>query len=242
LFDVINTNQHVCIVLEYASGGDHFDHILAHRYLEEEDACKLFSQLISRVWYIHQKKIIHRDLKLENLLLDRQRNVIITDFEFANTFHQNANGLMQTSCSSPCYAAPELVTSDMYVGTAADVWSCGVILYAMLAGSLPFNDDPANPEGDNIKLLYQYIFNTPLSFPDHVSTEARDLLSSMLVVDPKNRVELTQFMGHKWLDTYSDLFSSTTGELERAVMVEHQARQGLALPHHKLINTQNSKQ
>ena len=154
LYDVIETDKYIGIILEYASGGELFDHILAHRYLREKDACKLFSQLLSGVWYIHQKKIVHRDLKLENLLLDRNRNVIITDFGFANRFEHRADDLMQTSCGSPCYAAPELVISDgLYVGSAVDIWSCGVILYAMLAGYLPFDDDPANPDGDNINLL-----------------------------------------------------------------------------------------
>ncbi|KAI0084342.1 kinase-like domain-containing protein [Irpex rosettiformis] len=181
LYDVIETDKYIGIILEYASGGELFDHILAHRYLRERDACKLFCQLISGVWYIHQKKIVHRDLKLENLLLDRNRNVIITDFGFANRFEHRADDLMQTSCGSPCYAAPELVISDgLYVGSAVDIWSCGVILYAMLAGYLPFDDDPANPDGDNINLLYRYIVNTPLSFPDYISADARDLLSMML--------------------------------------------------------------
>ncbi|KDQ17126.1 hypothetical protein BOTBODRAFT_106198, partial [Botryobasidium botryosum FD-172 SS1] len=170
LIDVIETDKYIGIILEYASGGELFDHILAHRYLKERDACKLFAQLISGVSYIHEKKIVHRDLKLENLLLDRNRNVIITDFGFANRFEHRADDLMQTSCGSPCYAAPELVISEgLYVGSAVDIWSCGVILYAMLAGYLPFDDDPANPDGDNINLLYKYIINTPLTFPDYIS-------------------------------------------------------------------------
>ena len=98
LYDVIETDKYIGIILEYASGGELFDHILAHRYLREKDACKLFCQLISGVWYIHQKKIVHRDLKLENLLLDRHRNVIITDFGFANRFEHRSDDLMQTSC------------------------------------------------------------------------------------------------------------------------------------------------
>ncbi|KAJ6490205.1 kinase-like domain-containing protein [Mycena vitilis] len=193
LYDVIETDKYIGIIIEYASGGELFDHILAHRYLRERDASKLFSQLISGVWYIHQKKIVHRDLKLENLLLDRHRNVIITDFGFANRFEHRADDLMQTSCGSPCYAAPELVISEgLYVGSAVDIWSCGVILYAMLAGYLPFDDDPANPDGDNINLLYKYIVSTPLSFPEYVSEAARDLLGMMLVPDPRRRAGLEE--------------------------------------------------
>ena len=160
LHDMIHDESRIGIVLEYASGGELFDYILTHRYLKDTPARRLFAQLISGVGYLHKKGIVHRDLKLENLLLDRNRNIIITDFGFANMFDAKdelseeeefnlhdrefvkrfgmdkvkANGtrrgdLMQTSCGSPCYAAPELVVSDsLYTGRKVDVWSCGVIL------------------------------------------------------------------------------------------------------------------
>jgi len=158
LHEMVETDRHIGIILEYASGGELFDYILNHRYLKDGPARKLFSQLISGVGYLHKKGIVHRDLKLENLLLDRNKNIIITDFGFANTFDPNEElseeieyrlgdkdfirslglegsdgarrgDLMQTSCGSPCYAAPELVVSDsLYTGRKVDVWSCGVIL------------------------------------------------------------------------------------------------------------------
>jgi protein-serine/threonine kinase len=160
LHEMVETDRHIGIILEYASGGELFDYILNHRYLKDHPARRLFAQLVSGVGYLHKKGIVHRDLKLENLLLDRNRNIIITDFGFANTFNPadelgdeieynltnrefvkrmkldrpDANGmkrgdLMQTSCGSPCYAAPELVVSDsLYTGRKVDVWSCGVIL------------------------------------------------------------------------------------------------------------------
>ena len=257
LYDVIETDKYIGIILEYASGGELFDHILAHRYLKEKDAAKLFSQLISGVWYIHQKKIVHRDLKLENLLLDRHRNVIITDFGFANHFEHRSDDLMQTSCGSPCYAAPELVISEgLYVGSAVDIWSCGVILYAMLAGYLPFDDDPANPDGDNINLLYKYIVNTPLSFPDYISSEARDLLGMMLVPDPTRRADLRAIMQHSWLQPFANVFNRGVEDLERSAMDQHQLkrlayqrqmRQAAAAaavsnePSHKMTRTQSAR-
>ena len=161
LHEFVETERHMGIILEYASGGELFDYILNQRYLKDDAARRLFAQLASGVGYLHKKGIVHRDLKLENLLLDRNRNIIITDFGFANTFDPNdelgeevekrimdkdfvkrealdqvdaQNGyrrgdLMQTSCGSPCYAAPELVVSDgLYTGRKVDVWSCGVIL------------------------------------------------------------------------------------------------------------------
>jgi protein-serine/threonine kinase len=164
LHEFVETERHMGIILEYASGGELFDYILNHRYLKDPAARRLFAQLVSGVGYLHKKGIVHRDLKLENLLLDRHKNIIITDFGFANTFNanddlneeqehrisdkefvkregldlQNKDGfrrgdLMQTSCGSPCYAAPELVVSDgLYTGRKVDVWSCGVILVSLL--------------------------------------------------------------------------------------------------------------
>ncbi|KAF1955211.1 Pkinase-domain-containing protein [Byssothecium circinans] len=240
LHEMVETERHIGIILEYASGGELFDYILNHRYLKDGAARRLFAQLISGVGYLHKKGIVHRDLKLENLLLDRNRNIIITDFGFANTFDPNdelgediefnlANkefiksvglesgdgnrrgDLMQTSCGSPCYAAPELVVSDsMYTGRKVDVWSCGVILYAMLAGYLPFDDDPDNPEGDNINLLYKYIVSTPLTFPEYVTPHARDLLKRILVPDPRQRADLFEVARHSWLSDFAHVVSFIT--------------------------------
>lgn len=236
LFDVIETTQYIGIILEYASGGELFDFILVHRYLKDNIASKLFAQLISGVSYLHKKGIVHRDLKLENLLLDRNKNIIVTDFGFANVFDVGDNlnifhdidgasersfkrgDLMHTSCGSPCYAAPELVIGDgCYVGRKVDVWSCGVILYAMLAGYLPFDDDPNNPDGDNINLLYKYIINTPLTFPEYVSVLARDLLKRLLVPDPKRRASLQDITTHPWLIHHIDLFNISPNSLETSV-------------------------
>lgn len=164
LHEMVETDKHIGIILEYASGGELFDYILNQRYLKDAAARPLFAQLVSGVGYLHQRGIVHRDLKLENLLLDRNRNIIITDFGFANTFDSKDHlseeiehnlgdkdfvrkldlespsrstgfrrgDLMQTSCGSPCYAAPELVVSDsLYTSRKVDVWSCGVILVCL---------------------------------------------------------------------------------------------------------------
>ncbi|RSH94394.1 hypothetical protein EHS25_004197 [Saitozyma podzolica] len=224
MFDVIDTEKYIGIVLEFAGGGELFDYILANRYLKERDAQKLFAQLISGVDYLHKKHIVHRDLKLENLLLDKHRNVIITDFGFANRFNHAADDLMATSCGSPCYAAPELVVSEgLYVGSAVDIWSCGVILYAMLSGYLPYDDDPDNPEGDNINLLYKYIMSTSLKFPDHLSALAKDLLQMMLVPEPEYRCSINQIMEHPWLYSQRDVFERTI-EMNEYVFQENMYR------------------
>ncbi|KAK8861317.1 hypothetical protein IAR55_002136 [Kwoniella newhampshirensis] len=215
MFDVIDTEKYIGIVLEYAGGGELFEYILANKYLKERDAQKLFAQLVSGVDYLHKKHIVHRDLKLENLLLDKHRNIIITDFGFANRFDQEQDDLMATSCGSPCYAAPELVVSEgLYVGSAVDIWSCGVILYAMLSGYLPYDDDPQNPDGDNINLLYKYIMSTKLNFPDHMSPLAKSLLQIMLVPLPEHRCTIDQIMAHPWLAGYQDMFTRSIEEHE----------------------------
>ncbi|RAR03882.1 serine/threonine-protein kinase KIN4 [Stemphylium lycopersici] len=265
LHEMVETERHIGIILEYASGGELFDYILNHRYLKDGPARKLFSQLISGVGYLHRKGIVHRDLKLENLLLDRNKNIIITDFGFANTFDPNdelseeieyrlgdkdyirslglegtdaarRGDLMQTSCGSPCYAAPELVVSDsLYTGRKVDVWSCGVILYAMLAGYLPFDDDPANPEGDNINLLYKYIVSTPLTFPEYVTPHARDLLKRILVPDPRKRADLFEVARHSWLADYAHVVGFITSS-NTNVAEAQQASVYSSKPPHTLLH------
>ncbi|ANB15080.1 putative serine/threonine protein kinase KIN4 [Sugiyamaella lignohabitans] len=222
LEQVIQNDKYIGIVLEYASGGELFDHILTHRYLKESVTCRLFAQLVSGVYYLHSKGIVHRDLKLENLLLDKHKNIIITDFGFANSFRTDGAtvDLMSTSCGSPCYAAPELVVSDQkYVGQKVDVWSCGVILYAMLAGYLPFDDDPANPDGDNITQLYKYITSTSLTFPEYIQPQPRDLLRKILVSDPNKRIDLNAVRCHPWLSLHAHFLSVTPEEWDQSYRV-----------------------
>lgn len=122
---------------------------------------------------------------------------------------------MQTSCGSRCYTVPELVISEaIYVGSAVDVWSCGAILYSMLAGYLPFDDDPAKSDGGNINPLYKCIVTTPLTFPDYVSQEAWDLRGLMLVPDPKLRADLNAIMAHHWLQLYAHLLEHDVQDLD----------------------------
>ncbi|AJV96105.1 AAR_G0054390.mRNA.1.CDS.1 [Saccharomyces cerevisiae] len=215
LEEVLQNSRYIGIVLEYACGGEFYKYIQKKRRLKEMNACRLFSQLISGVHYIHSKGLVHRDLKLENLLLDKNENLVITDFGFVNEFCSR-NELMKTSCGSPCYAAPELVISaEPYEARKADIWSCGVILYAMLAGYLPWDDDPNNPEGSDIGRLYNYINSTPLKFPDYILPIPRDLLRRMLVSDPKKRINLKQIKKHEWLKPHSSFLSITPDEWDK---------------------------
>jgi len=176
-----------------------FLNISENQYLSEEESAKFFIQLLDGVQYLHSRHIVHRDLKLENLLLDQKGDIIITDFGFANNSRKNPSGLLSTSCGSPCYAAPELVINDNYIGEAADIWSCGIILYAMLCGYLPFDDDPNNPDGENLDLLYKYILESQLTFPDYVSEDAQELVCGMLIPDPEKRWPMEKVINHRWL-------------------------------------------
>ncbi|KAM3163694.1 Protein kinase domain-containing protein [Lachancea thermotolerans] len=207
LEEVLQNSKYIGIVLEYASGGEFYKYIQKKRRLKESAACRLFAQLISGVYYMHSKGLVHRDLKLENLLLDKNENLLITDFGFVNEFLPE-NELMKTSCGSPCYAAPELVvTARPYEARKADIWSCGVIMYAMLAGYLPWDDDPENPDGDDIGKLYRYITRTPLKFPDYIAPVPRDLLRAILVADPKKRITIAQTLHHQWLQPHLPFLS-----------------------------------
>lgn len=216
LVEVLKSGKYIGIVLEYASGGELFDYILQHKYLKENVAKKLFAQLVSGVDYMHLKGLIHRDLKLENLLLDKHKNIIISDFGFVNSYNRDRNDLMKTSCGSPCYAAPELVLTQLpYSGRKVDIWSLGVILYAMLSGYLPFDDDAENEDGADIVRLYNYICSTPLTFPEYVSPLARDLLRKIIVSDPEKRISMNEIRAHPWLAPHANLLSIRQPEWDR---------------------------
>lgn len=143
LFEVTQSERYMGVVLEYAPGGELFDYILSQRFLREKEARRIFAQLVSAVWYMHARGVVHRDLKLENILLDRHRNILISDFGFAGLLDNGT--FMSTSCGSPCYAAPELVMqADPYDAPLVDVWSCGVILCVRPSNARPLasSSDP----------------------------------------------------------------------------------------------------
>lgn len=221
LVEVLKSGKYIGIVLEYASGGELFEYILQHKHLKENAAKRLFAQLVSGVDYMHLKGLIHRDLKLENLLLDKHKNIVISDFGFVNSYSRAKNDLMKTSCGLPCYAAPELVlTRTPYSGRKVDIWSMGVILYAMLAGYLPFDDDSENEDGSDIVRLYNYICSTRLTFPEYVSPLARDLLRRIIVPDPNRRIGIDEIRNHPWLALHASLLAIRQPEWDRMAQDE----------------------
>ena len=191
LYEIIETSRKLYLIMEYASGGELFDYIVNKSRLDENEACRFFHQIISGVEYIHQLGIVHRDLKPENMLLDNDKNIKIVDFGLSNTY--NPAELLQTACGSPCYAAPEMIAGKKYDGLNVDLWSCGVILFAMISGYLPF-EDPVTAN------LYKKILTCEYLVPGWVSENARHLLSRILDVNPQTRLSISQIRSHPWFN------------------------------------------
>lgn len=151
LYEVIETSHDIYVVMEYVKSGELFDYIVEKGRLVEDEARRFFQQIISGVEYCHRNMVVHRDLKPENLLLDSKMNVKIADFGLSNVMRDGH--FLKTSCGSPNYAAPEVISGRLYAGPEVDVWSCGVILYALLCGSLPFDDENIPNLFKKIKVL-----------------------------------------------------------------------------------------
>lgn len=189
LYEVIDTPTDIFLVNEYVSGGELFDYIVAKGRLSPDEARNFFHQIVSGVEYCHFQKIVHRDLKPENLLLDANLNIKIADFGLSNLMRDG--DFLRTSCGSPNYAAPEVISGHLYAGPEVDVWSCGVILYALLCGSLPFDDE-------SIPNLFKKIKSGMYSLPTHLSQLAKNLIPRMLEVDPMKRITIPEIRLHPW--------------------------------------------
>ncbi|XP_055839002.1 serine/threonine-protein kinase MARK2 isoform X28 [Episyrphus balteatus] len=191
LFQVIETEKTLYLVMEYASGGEVFDYLVLHGRMKEKEARVKFRQIVSAVQYCHQKRIIHRDLKAENLLLDSELNIKIADFGFSNEFTPGSK--LDTFCGSPPYAAPELFQGKKYDGPEVDVWSLGVILYTLVSGSLPF-------DGSTLRELRERVLRGKYRIPFYMSTDCENLLRKFLVLNPAKRASLETIMSDKWMN------------------------------------------
>ena len=178
LYEIIETPKKLYLIMEYASGGELFDYIVKHQRIHEPEACRFFQQLLSGVEYVSRLNIVHRDLKPENLLLDYDKGIKIVDFGLSNTYKNGE--LLKTACGSPCYAAPEMIAGKKYKGVNVDIWSCGVILFALICGYLPFEDP-------NTSQLYKKILSADYQTPNYVSDDAKDLFKCILNTDPEKR-------------------------------------------------------
>ncbi|XP_043516246.1 maternal embryonic leucine zipper kinase-like [Frieseomelitta varia] len=192
LYQVIETDSHYFMVIEYCSGGELFDHIVEKNRLSETESRKFFRQIVSAVAYLHSLGYAHRDLKPENVLLDREENLKLIDFGLCAKPKNGIDSHLQTSCGSPTYAAPELILGKKYLGSEVDIWSMGVLLYALLCGFLPFDDN-------SIENLYRKILSGKYDEPSWLSSSSKRLIRAMLQIDPKKRITIQELCNHPWI-------------------------------------------
>ena len=188
LYETIISEKNIYIITEYIEGKDLFHYIFSTQRLSELKSSQLFRQLISCIEYIHKLGIVHRDIKPENILLNKQKNFLkLVDFGLSNTYKHGQ--LIKTPCGSPCYAAPEMISGKKFNGLFSDLWSCGVVLYCMLVGKLPFDDE-------NINVLYHNIRIANFYMPSFLSNYARDLIYKILTPSPKKRITIDEIKKH----------------------------------------------
>ncbi|SNX86769.1 related to ser/thr protein kinases [Melanopsichium pennsylvanicum] len=189
LYEVIATEQYIWMVSELCAGGELYDYLVENEVLAEPEARRIFGQLCLAVAYVHSKGIVHRDLKLENILLDERCNVKLGDFGFTREFEHKR--LMDTFCGTTGYASPEMLAGKKYTGQEVDIWSLGVILYALLCGALPFDDDDESVMKDKI-------LRGDFEIPDCLSEDAQSLIASILQHDPNKRPKIQAILAHPW--------------------------------------------
>ncbi|XP_055374022.1 uncharacterized protein LOC129607224 isoform X2 [Condylostylus longicornis] len=190
LYEVMQSETMIYLVTEYAAHGEIFDHLVINGRMKEQEAARVFAQLITSVEYCHSKGVVHRDLKAENILLDKDMNIKLADFGFSNTFHHGTP--LTTWCGSPPYAAPEVFQGLEYDGPKADIWSLGVCLYALVCGALPF-------DGNTLLELKSRVVTGKFRIPYFMSQDCEHLIRHMLVVEPDRRYTLEQISKHRWL-------------------------------------------
>ncbi|KAJ5767212.1 uncharacterized protein N7511_004828 [Penicillium nucicola] len=189
--DVVRTSYHWYMLFEYVNGGQMLDYIISHGKLKEKQARKFARQIASALDYCHRNSIVHRDLKIENILISKTGDIKIIDFGLSNLF--SPRSLLKTFCGSLYFAAPELLQARQYTGPEVDVWSFGIVLYVLVCGKVPF-DDQSMPQ------LHAKIKKGVVEYPPGLSTECRHIISRMLVTDPKQRASLAEIMTHPWMN------------------------------------------
>ena len=198
LYSVIKTEEKIYLIMEYVKGKELFDYIVMKKKLSESESCLFFQQIISGIEYLHKIKYVHRDIKPENLLINEEtKELKIVDFGLSNIYTNPNKHLLSSACGSPSYAAPEMLNGEKYRAPPVDIWSSGIVLYAMICGYLPFEDE------DN-EALYDKICRGKFVIPNHVTENARDLLNKILVTDPKKRLTIYQIKHHPWFSLYND--------------------------------------
>ncbi|OSX61070.1 hypothetical protein POSPLADRAFT_1146716, partial [Postia placenta MAD-698-R-SB12] len=192
IYDVYEGEKELYLILEYVEGGELFDFLVNRGKLAPPEALAYFKQIIYGLNYAHTFSIIHRDLKPENILIHSLNPPLIKIADWGMAAFAPPSLQLETSCGSPHYASPEIVNGHKYTGTATDIWSCGVILFALLTGRLPFDDK-------NVRTLLNKVKVGKYEMPAYIDPLARDLLTRMLVVDVSRRISMTDILAHPWL-------------------------------------------
>ena len=189
LYEILQTPKYIFIIMEYCEGKDLMDYILSKNYLPESEALKYFQQLINALFYLHSQNIAHRDIKIDNLLLDHNKNLKLIDFGLSTKYQQNK--LLDQPCGTIVYSAPEVLEGKLYHGMLADIWSCGIVLYGMLFGYLPFSEDDDRINKKNI-------IEGKFEIPENISLNAKDILKHMLDINTMTRYTLQEIKAHPW--------------------------------------------
>ncbi|KAL4285433.1 hypothetical protein GQ457_16G029390 [Hibiscus cannabinus] len=192
IHEVMATRTKIYLVMEFASGGELFAKLLRRGKLTETTARKYFTQLVSALHFCHQNGVAHRDVKPQNILLDQNGILKVSDFGLSALPEHLNNGFLHTACGTPVYAAPEVLRGKGYDGSKADAWSCGVILFVLLAGKLPFDDS-------NLVGMYKKIHRSEFEFPTWISNPAKAIIRQLLDPNPDTRMSLMKVMETPWL-------------------------------------------
>ncbi|KAK0617419.1 kinase-like domain-containing protein [Immersiella caudata] len=192
LRDNLRTRWHWYMLFEYVNGGQMLDYIISHGKLKEKQARKFARQIASAVDYCHRNSIVHRDLKIENILISKTGDIKIIDFGLSNLFSPDEDRRLKTYCGSLYFAAPELLQAKPYTGPEVDVWSFGVVLFVLVCGKVPFDDQ-------YMPALHLKIKKGAVDYPNWLSPECKHLISRMLVTDPRQRATMHEVMNHPWM-------------------------------------------
>ncbi|KAG0483582.1 hypothetical protein HPP92_011666 [Vanilla planifolia] len=192
LHEVLASRSKIYFVLDFAKGGELFDRVSSAGRLSEDLSRRFFQQLVAAVGYCHSRGVFHRDLKLENLLIDENGDLKVSDFGLSALPDQiGADGLFHTLCGTPAFVAPEILAKKGYCAASVDIWSCGIVLYVLVSGYLPFNDP-------NLMSLYRKIYRGEYRSPKWTSPEVRHLISRLLDTNPESRITIDEILHHPW--------------------------------------------